>query len=264
LRVPDLPRFSAKSALAVFTSILGEKIISIRAFLLSMLFSALITTLSIAVGMFFTQGLEHVHRGSLFYMTEYPLSIYAINFAFDIMTLVLAIACLKKVVSSNSIRAFSWSILIIIQAFVLAVACYLTLYFVWYRDVTGIALADIVIGLSIAKQSIQYALSSLFLLPGKIHVITHHTMWGFYACSTFIPLFIYWGVMVFSFVTKAVLSLFRLFIIRILSRILDNDPDLEDEKHYFYPFTTLGVILTVFGASITLLMVLKNSQLEAK
>lgn len=261
LKVPDLPRFSAESALALATSIFGDKIISIRTFMFSILLSGLITTLSIAAGVLFTQGQRYVFEGSLFYMTKYPLSIYAINYAFDIMTIVLAIACLRKIVSSYPAKAFSWSLVIIIQSFVLAVACYMALYLVWYHDEAGIALTDISFGLAIAKDSIQYALCRFFFfwMRGET-AITHHTMWGFYACSTFIPLFIYCIVLLLLFVTKAVLSLSRLVTVRVLLRILENDPDSDGERHYFHPFTTLGFILTVLGSAITLLLVLANCQ----
>jgi len=255
IKIPDLPNYSSKSTLKILNILIGKKIVSIRFLLSSIFLSSIITTLSIVIGIYFTQGLKYVFDGTLFYIKMSPLSIYSINYIFDITTLLLSIICLRKIIRSKSLKAIFWSLTFIFQALFLSIACFVALYFAWYGDIKNFSLNDIFFSLKIAKSSIEYALSSVFLFKNT-GFGTHHTQWGLYACSTFIPILIYWSIFIFSFIAKNTLFLVKQFLIRLLSRILENDPENKDDKQYFFPFTTLGVVVSVFSAIITLLKVL--------
>lgn len=255
IKIPDLPNSSSKSALKILYILIGKKIVSIRFLLSSILISSIITTLSIVAGIYFTQGLKYAYDGTLFYIKMYPLPIYSINYVFDLTTLLLSIICLRKIIKSKSLKAIFWTLTFIFQAFFLSIACFVALYFAWYGDIIKFSFKDIILSLEIAKYSIEYALSSVFLFKNT-GFATHHTQWGFYACSTFIPIFIYWSILIFTFITKNALFLVKQFLIRLLSKILENDPENKDDKQYFFPFTTLGVVVSVFSAIITLFKVL--------
>jgi hypothetical protein len=255
LKIPDLPNTSSKMALKTITFLVGEKVSSIRFMLSSVLLSFFITTFSISVGMFFTQGIRYTLHGTYFYMTTYPISIYSINYIFDLMTIMLAIFCLKQIINDNLIKSVIWSMLFIFLAFVLAFACYLTLYYSWYFNTSELSINDFSFAFETAKQAIEYALRSIFLIKND-WTVTQHTMWGFYACSTFIPLSIYWGILLFTILSKAVLIMLKKFLMRTLSVILESDPVDENQRYYFYPFTTLGVVLSLFGAIIAFINVI--------
>lgn len=248
LKIPDIPNNSAKKVLRVISFLIGKKKNFIRFLLSSVILSFLVTTLSVFAGMYFTQGIKYALSGTYFYITKYPILIYSINFVFDLMTILLALFCLKQIINGNLTKVLVWSLLFISFSFLLSFACYITFDFFWHNS-------SLSTSFSIAKDAIDYAIRSILFLK-KPSVGTHHTMWGFYALSTFIPLFIYWSILLFTYGLKIALNLMKRFLMRILSVILENDPINKDERSFFYPFSTFGVLFSLFGAIFTLLKVL--------
>lgn len=220
-RIPDIPRLVAGWFLRIVRKAAGSEGLSFRGITIATTGSVAMTSASIIVGAWLSYDLESAIAQLGMLLADVPklLSLYPANLVFDLATIIVTIAIVRKIYRLGAFRALGWMLLDIVIAGCLAIMCV----------TVAIGAIDILVlgqAPELTRNFITWWKGMLALFnPIHPNAETTFIVEALYSMTTFLPTTIFVIFLLLSGFAKPIARAGRMFSKHILEIATEGEPE---------------------------------------